>query len=373
MTVINGKILAAMQKAQKTVLVHGESGSGKTSMVKQYCEDSNMQLIFQPAPTIDPQALSFPKTNKDGLVESVVSKWFYELTQPVADGFAGRVLLIDEFNRPFHPLLMAMMTQILTERSLYGHKMTDDVLVVGTCNIEEENDTGIDEIPNAVRLRCGHFYWSPSPEQTTEHYSPLAREIALESGVSSLGKSKVTDDLPVFFKGITECPRQFDAACEVIVAGEKSLSDNDVGNIFESFLGTADGVRRYTHYKSLKDKTTDVLSQDITLENMEEFIKYQEGGNVIPLAAYMVEQMKKDNLVPASVFMARHALPEVCAAVMPHNEVEVKVDTAEFMDLINLTDEERRIPFVKVLADNKRSSWFLWAFALKRMELFDVG
>jgi hypothetical protein len=363
---ITQKILDAARKTQKTIMLHGESGRGKTSMIKQYAKERNLLVVMQPSPTLDPQSLSHPRV-VEGVLENLIAKWFADLTLPCPEGYSGRVLFIDEFNRPFHPLTMAMMTQILTERALYGRKLAEDVFIVGTCNLEEEDDSGIEDIPQAVKKRAGHFYWNPDEASTLAGYrNNTAKQIAMHSGKIIFANAQIEGGVPRIIADMKPCNRQADAVGDMIETG--LLSQAEIRSCYIAFLGLEAGSVMANAYEDWASSLKSPLSRPIQPESFDALDELQrDKGQIVELSQYLRDQFNARKTSQALVvrFLLERGLPEVVNSL---RDLSMEISVSSFK--LTLQEQDKAIlDNLKEKIGKRNLSWLQVAFALKRLSI----
>lgn len=114
-------------------LIIGESGIGKTSLMKKYCEDNNLSLV-----NIDANLLKEGEIG--GLPTIINNRTVYakhhklqEIDDLLHKSDRNVMLFIDEINRSDHAVQQELMNLILN-REINGYKLSDRVIVTSAMN-----------------------------------------------------------------------------------------------------------------------------------------------------------------------------------------------------------------------------------------------
>jgi hypothetical protein len=149
-----------------TPFIHGKSGIGKSSIIKQIAKERNISFIdlrlsqlesadIRGIPHIDEKSNSsrwYPP-------ETIPFEIFRNLKVPETDKTFGEggILFLDELNRARFDVLQSVF-QLVLDRSVGLHKILDNWFIVCAGNLGEEDQTEITEInDSALKNRFAHF------------------------------------------------------------------------------------------------------------------------------------------------------------------------------------------------------------------------
>ncbi|QAA34658.1 AAA family ATPase [Clostridium manihotivorum] len=146
------KTVELVLEAGDVPLIIGESGIGKTSLIKELCEENQYYLVNIDAnllkegeigglPTVEDREyiISGKKVKRKTTIYATHSK-LVEVDDALEDGTTESVLLfIDELNRCEHAVQQELMNLILN-REINGYKLSDRVNVVAAMNPSNKYD-----------------------------------------------------------------------------------------------------------------------------------------------------------------------------------------------------------------------------------------
>lgn len=242
------KQFLAHAQAKKSLVLHGQSGEGKTSEVhsfgQKYGYDVNTLLLCY----IDPMDLSIPIENasRPGVLTHLTAEFIIDLCTPEGK---PTILFLDEFTRPAKKQTQFMLTELLNDRSfMKTNKLRDNVFIVGATNLTAE-DTGVEELHDAVLRRVTHLNFVPSTVATRIKYAAtdLEKRILTENG------SKF-ERIPEEFKVPNlNCSRQFRDAC--IILSQKDSEGNFILSTLDDVEAVAIGRLGEAHGRILAQLT----------------------------------------------------------------------------------------------------------------------
>jgi len=115
-----------------TVLIEGRSGIGKSSIVKQFAEKNNFEVIDirMINYTVGDLVLKVPEEDK---LKNLYNEWLIKLSKtekPV-------ILLLDEIDKA-EPGIQRLAYQIILDREVEGLKISNNVFIIAIQNTEED-------------------------------------------------------------------------------------------------------------------------------------------------------------------------------------------------------------------------------------------
>ena len=235
------KLFLAHAQAKKSMVLHGQSGEGKTSEVnsfgKKYGYDVTTLLLCY----VDPMDLSIPIENPDrpGVLTHLTSELIIDLCDPKGK---PTILFLDEMTRPAKKQTQNMLTELLNDRSfMTKNKIRDNVFIIAATNLTSE-DAGVEELHDAVLRRMTHINFVPSAISTRIKYASTE----LEARILTDNGSKFERIAEEFKVPNLNCSRQFRDACIILSQKDSEgnyilTSSEDIEAVTVGRLGEAHG------------------------------------------------------------------------------------------------------------------------------------
>jgi len=365
-------IFLAHYVARKPIILHGSSGSGKSSCVKalEGLIPTKEQIKKQPELNevkksggfkvfekrlcfLDSLSVILPiKNDKDKVIDLYIAKWIKDLspencTEPT-------VLFLDEFNRPANQTSFHIMTELLLDRRIDGHKISDNVLIVAAANLASE-DVGVVEVPNATLQRLTNIFHVPSDaEQRLHHKYDLNRKILQR--VPALHSKYGVPEVH-----LENCGRQRDVAAQLVETG--LLNREEIGLCARGLLGMEFGTMWAEACFQELDSVERKLPVTLTEESFTQLKKLEEGGMIIEVSNFLADFKEKSPKLVA-LYLIEHALPETCRALVSHHgfssQTMKKIDISDRLyDLLGeggkkCLDEGGEVNFMHFLQKQKK-------------------
>lgn len=114
-------------------LIIGESGIGKTALIRRYCREKNLHLINIDANLLKEGEIGGLPTVEKGRTYYATHHRLAEIDEVLAKGRQGVLLFIDEINRCDHAVQQELMNLILN-REINGYRLDDRVIVASAMN-----------------------------------------------------------------------------------------------------------------------------------------------------------------------------------------------------------------------------------------------
>lgn len=125
------KLLNHLKKKELlTPVFIGEKGQGKTHLVKSYCEKNNLELFILNLATIESSDFTGIPYNDNGITRYAMPEFFT---------MKKGILFLDEINRVNDLDVKSGLLSLLNDRMINGHKISNDVLIVGAGNPDSDN------------------------------------------------------------------------------------------------------------------------------------------------------------------------------------------------------------------------------------------
>jgi hypothetical protein len=336
-------LLRAHQRAMQTLIIHGSSGTGKSSIVKQYAKDNNLVYIEQRVSNIEPLNLIVPERD-NGTLKYHIASWLKAIT---SDDCPPTLLFFDEFNRTNNPSVKALFTEMLLDRSFMAdYKISDNVMIVGACNFQDE-DTNVYDIPDAVLKRATHIIHMPDSAQINTHYkSKFARDFTVEYPNIP---TKFNDGSEIISM-LSYCPRQFDAACKLWETGV--LSESEMQKVFVGKMGYEHGNMFYGQFRDFLKKDKKLLPTKLSINNFDIVSQVEKSGNVIEVSAFLNVQ---DDKALVAQYLLDYGLPETCQSLRQQYNFDYTFDKD-----FDIVTQEGKV---------SSKSWKYLAFQLNKLNL----
>lgn len=331
------RIFLAHYVSKMSVLLHGSSGYGKSSTVYAFAKQHGFEVIEKRSCYLDPLELVLPvKNDAQKYVETWPSKWLYELTLP---DVKPTILFIDEMNRAASQQTFNMMTELLLDRSISGIKISDNVLIIGACNMASE-DVAVQELPDAVLKRLTNIAFVPEESSILVNMRNKLATEALKLTPKILSKPGVAEF------NLNGNPRQIDAVCTLWTAkfeDKDILTEEDLGIVARGRCGIEIGNMLASTLLMIKKEVKFKLPRTCEPKTYEKISECEQNGmalEVISMLKDQIEDPKKHRAV--ADYLLRYATPEVCRAIKetnllnytyPKDEYPVDKDGKPFKDL----------------------------------------
>lgn len=301
-------ILEAHRLTKTVPYLMGSSGYGKTTIYKKYAEKHGMELLIVSIATLDPFTIIIPKPDPEtGIVKSYPFHWLARAMGATKD--KPLLLLLDEFNRCRDQSVMNLMTELLLERKIDTHHISDHTFIAATGNLDTE-DVGVIPINDAVQQRLTHLLNIPRLEEIITHLDdPLAKEVALQN--SSL-LALPSGDFPSEPKANA---RQFCTGAKIIrVAHEQGikLGKQEKLAIMAGRIGLekAEGFLVLAEDILNRKKDRERLPRKITRDVWDVYSKWEKSGKKLEVSVTLLEPHQDPKEV--ADFLLFCATPETC-------------------------------------------------------------
>lgn len=140
-------------------LLMGQHGKGKSDVIRQYCEERNLQLIDLRLSTLEVgDFLGLPEFTRDRDGNVVATKF----AKPDWFPTKGKgIIFLDELNRARKDMLQAAF-QLALDKQIHTHKLPDGWLVVAACNPNTGDYVVTDMTDAAFVDRFAYIKFEPS-------------------------------------------------------------------------------------------------------------------------------------------------------------------------------------------------------------------
>lgn len=138
---------------KRPLFIEGAPGVGKTSVVRQVCDDNSVRLIDKRVAGMEPSDALFPMPNADGFTRYSLPDWL-----PKQDGSDGPcAIFLDEFPQGT-PMVMNSFSELILDRTFGGaktYRLPDDCLIIAAGNRRSDR-AATNEMPSHLKSR---FRW----------------------------------------------------------------------------------------------------------------------------------------------------------------------------------------------------------------------
>lgn len=197
------KVLERHLHTNKSCVIWGNTGLGKSATVKEFAKKNGLKLIDRKAISLDPLTTAMPEiVNGEG--RYIPFDWFKEVTtsdEPMC-------LFIDEINKFSNPSVQNMLNDILLDRQYVGIKIKDNVFIVGAANFVAESEDAT-QLDKSILARLTNLLLAPSEQDIVDNMqTSIGKSLAAHLKVKSSGKELFEEEiLSQLHKDI---PRQLD-------------------------------------------------------------------------------------------------------------------------------------------------------------------
>lgn len=186
----------------RQLIFWGHSGIGKSELCEQVANTLNIPFVATNLSTLEAPDLQGLPLIKDNTTT-------YARPGLLPSGEKG-IWLLDEINRAPLEIRQALM-QLLTTRSVNGHKLGESWLIVAAGNLSDDSqEYQVDELDPALEDRFAHFRLVPK-------ISTVINYLKNKHGTDHLGIRWLTSDNSIVsVNGKGASPRSFDAMCKAL-------------------------------------------------------------------------------------------------------------------------------------------------------------
>lgn len=296
-------LISAHAKAKQSLILHGSSGYGKSTIVKNYAKANGMKYVEVRCPTLDPNSIANPAKNADTQTFSLyLIDFFADLTKPDT---SPTVLFFDEFNRVEYPALLGMFTEVLLDRSILGRKLSDNVVILGACNFGTE-DNGVVDIPQAVMTRSTHIVHSPSQQELDNHFdSETSKQFSMQFP-ETLGAPADGGEI---LDNLSYNKRQREAAFALWETGLLEVSD--MQQVFVGKLGREHGNIMFGKFRDFVANKKNEFPAVFNETTFAQVSAIEQDGKIIEVVNYLKQQQGQERVCQ---YLLKHGLPETVAS-----------------------------------------------------------
>lgn len=304
-------IFKAHIQTKQPLILHGQSGYGKTKVIEKYARDNGMRLVVIRGIYLDPLNMFIPhKTGaqrvglevvESGNVshfEDVPALWIFNLLNTKEP----TIVFFDEMGRVPSVIVFNMMMEPLNERTIHGRPISDHVTFIGATNFLDE-DSGLTSFPDALWRRATHLVHAPDSTTIVQNIGSEFMQGVLTEFPDVIPTPKANVDFP-----LTTCSRQVSAIDQLRQTG--ILTDLELKKCIIGKIGESDGIRLYNRIKQYEDKIVVKIPPVLTdASQFPALFDYEVGGNVGELCQYLLVQKNQELVAKYLIFLAG---PELC-------------------------------------------------------------
>lgn len=290
-------ILRAHRVTMQSLIFHGSSGYGKTSLLNQYGKLDNLEVMVIRGTYLDPLNILIPEKQELYFLDKP-AKWLHKIINTTTP----MLVFFDEIGRPSSPQVFNMIMELTNERAINGTPISDLVQFVGATNLLSE-DSGVLNFPDAMWKRATHILFAPTPSEIVLNIGNQLAQKVMEKFPDTIPIPNTDADFP-----LTKCPRQIKDLCKIIETGLLTKEEERVVSIGK--LGKEDGIIWHSRITTiLEDQKTELPP---ILETEEDLLKVYEAdkkGKSSELYLYLLGQKNQELVAKYLLFFAN---PEMC-------------------------------------------------------------
>ncbi len=186
------RAVAACIAANQPVILHGSTGVGKSSVVKQLTLDLGGRLFdFRSSDknASDIGGIPFPvKQGKGTIVEWLVCSGLIPFATEENPGEPDEleILFLDEIDRVQDRTVLNVLIQLILDRCVNGHKLRAGVRIVAAAN--GSSDSGTVPLTRALIGRTAHLYVDSASTEAIDGWQLWARENAVPAVLTGFAR-----------------------------------------------------------------------------------------------------------------------------------------------------------------------------------------
>lgn len=333
-----------MQAKSGCLFVQGQAGVAKSAMAKSIADKLGYQYIDLRLSDKDEVDFGFPTTTKrtiNGVEKDVLTmalpEWFeMAQTQPT-------IICFEELNRAPEAVLNAALG-VLNERILHNNKFNDNVYMIATGNLGEEDGCTVHEFEAALRNRLIFVKHTLTIDEWCENY---ADENVHESIVRYIKRNPskfICDGKNLPEQGQYNTPRSWTFLSDFIKTNSHFLDDfSMLSAVAPSYVGVEAAVSFVSWLRdNMKLNVADVLKKKHDASEMDRAAMQailDEFKEVYPKGLIDLGKKKIENF---SHFLAQLP-PELIASVLPHLQKIDAQSEEQYKTLLDFIKSDERI------------------------------
>lgn len=289
------ELLDLHYRKQKTMILWGSSGFGKSSTVKAFAKSIGAEFLPVFAITLDPLTTSVPvvdQTTKQ--IDSYPCGWLKEACDPNGK---PTVLLLDEINKFSNPSVQNMLNEIILDRRYGSHKIRDNVFIVACANFVAESEQA-SPLDCSILKRVTNVLFAPDSASIINNMqSALGKTLAGILKPQSKGKELFKEE--VLSQLSSDVPRQIDEVgflCEGETLSTQAVEMLCIGRVGEKGKDLVQPILRSSTYVNVLDSTT-----------IDKVVKMHDAGARVEVQG-LIEQGKDSNAACEVVFKTKSPL-----------------------------------------------------------------
>ena len=301
-------ILLAHAETKMTTVLWGSSGFGKSSKIKAFAKKYGFDVIEKRTCYIDPLSVVLPHKNEE---KKVVDFWPANWLDLLVKTTKPTILFLDEFNNPSCPQTFHLFKELLLDRSVDGIKVSDSVLIVGACNLPEE-DSGVVEVPDSVMKRITNLIWAPEVAEVAVNMRTKIGKAIVTNSPKSVRSPGVAN-----LDSLTNSPRQIDDCVELWLT--KKLTESDLRTVCVGRCGIESGASICEQILLESQKVARVLPSVVNEKTFEQILKCEKNGMVIEVSSLLLSSAEDESgRRNVADYLVLHGGPEICRSMNQH-------------------------------------------------------
>jgi hypothetical protein len=299
-------IVKAHILANKSLLIWGSSGNGKSQSVTAFSKELSQELAKECGfecfvlPMADKSSIDmFAMGIVDGKLVEFPAWWIRKLTDAVDENgnkYPPMFLFLDEITRA-HQSMLPIIMEIANDHTIAGRKIRGDVFIIAASNFDREDGGHQDLTLNQAGMRRFTHVTHQIDYNTFKKYATgLNLELIEMRGPSCITYfvQKHFFDVDGYDHKQLACARQQTDAIAIIEAGMDFLDDNEISTILCGRLGLEYGEILAEDLRILREKKKEVkIPEELTYDNFHVFKKLESTGQQVEVYGFLLRKLRE--------------------------------------------------------------------------------
>lgn len=285
-------------------LIIGESGIGKTSLIRCIAEDMNAELVNIDANLLKEGEIGGLPVVKDGITVYAPHQKLMEIKRITEEENKPVILFIDELNRCEHAVAQELMNLVLN-REINGFKLNKKVMVAAAMNPSNTNDgfnNSSYEVTDLDPAQEDRFVWLRLDSDIQEWFKWAMGDGKIhEHIIEFLTEFPEYLHMPDSRDTVKPTPRSWERvskAYDIYIKNKEKYSFETVINTVKGNTGSAVAADFETFIKNLKNpiiKPEELFEEDILSYELKKRIESENHSRLFIMAKNALRYLEKNN------------------------------------------------------------------------------